>query len=425
MKQLEPDLIDCLKRSALHPDDKSFINNLLRAMREDKLGKSLVFMKDIAQNVLRDSNGRRWSIFTKDLFAVLSLKAGGSATGLLGCNIMAPSVKTAERSRKAVQTDDSEIPGIKKTHFDLVAKLILQGIEKSKQLLVLDATSAAISTATTVVPITDLGIRQPQPSETSTIAAASVATATRGCGSHPYFTCEDATSIIGCFRLTSDGRHIIGGCGSVSMREDGTIDHICDDTPYKIIHMECSREAYDEIIDWVKMQQIATNVYIWMVVPHEGGGAAYVISAELTCGRWSTTRVLEKQKAIKDMWNESGALERIGPLVGHHSDGDPRCFNAQYTTTLDHEVDGPGSQRVTLDFPGFPLSIRVKRGPDGRLLDIDFANYQDTKHNEKKLINVLDSSNRCLTICAYSVDYNMYKLVLGQLGTFADNTSWT
>ena len=111
-------------------DIRRFCNNVIEAHRLGKFGgKSALwdFLQDIAQNLVRTRQGKRFKETSKAIFEIVKMWGGPRLHEFLGQNLSGPSMSTTKRQgRKAVKF----LPGEHDYIFQNVAKIY--GKEKTK-----------------------------------------------------------------------------------------------------------------------------------------------------------------------------------------------------------------------------------------------------------------------------------------------------
>ena len=127
-----------------------------------------------------------------------------------------------------------------------------------------------------------------------------------------------------------------------------------------------------------------------VVNPLHEGFPRLCLLVTITCNKFDATWVREQWNAVKKLW-DTHCLQRVGPLLGHASDGDSRRRKLMLQDYIGRGKSGP---RFDLGWEGWPLSHAIVTA-DGQTHAYGIHD-QDFIHNGKKLINSLDSISRRL-----------------------------
>src|SRR5450759_4435948 len=148
--------------------------------------------------------------------------------------------------------------------------------------------------------------------------------------------------------------------------------------------------GFEAIAEAFQSHKIGHQARCVIVNPLIEGFPKLCLLATSTCGKFDADWVKSQWEILTGMWN-THCLKDVGPLLGHASDGDAR---RRKLMIADYTGQGIIGRRQNLEWGGWVLSHSVHT-MDGFTYAYGLHD-QDYIHNDKKLVNPLDSVTRTL-----------------------------
>ena len=329
-----------LKEYAIRGDMKSICHQLSRAFDLNLFKKKDVLLstlKTVAQNFhVKGKQGNRYEDPVKKFYEGLMIIAGPKVLTYVANNLNGPEKDSVYRWRKKNSRNFNS--GISEVNFES-ALIIIEGMMKEKEIA----------------------------------------------NQVPWLCAEDETGVQKGVTFHQETDLLIGFCGK---KVD---DHKCL-TDFQLVIGDTD-ESYEFMVKCFREYCIGTLARAMILNPLHAGLPRVVIGLFPTCNKFTHKDVEKQWIAIEEIF-ERKMSERIGPLVGHSSDGDSRRRKLMMQKML--KTDGVRYDPIGKK-NGFLFTARKKVKGDGNWTISDVGD-QDWIHNAKKFICHLDHISRCLQL---------------------------
>ena len=233
-------------------------------------------------------------------------------------------------------------------------------------------------------------------------------------GSVPVLFAEDETAIIPAWWWDVHNDIFGGTCGRLCGRKcatkaectgNGCLDpHSCNSQATHELVPGDRMESYDEMQKFADDHRCCTHMRLIILNPLLEGMPRIPIMIQGTCLTFSCDDFVLPQWDQLAVWYNRHLRSVIGPRIGESSDGDSRRRKAFWRASM-RGVDMPPPRNFTLNVPGFTMSGIIVNDQTTFRMD------QDCIHNLKKLINVLNSSSRQITLCTHPMTLSGLEIV--------------
>ena len=267
LKVKGPTLEEMAKESSSEHNLLKFCNNILNAHRTGAFGGRGAlwdFLKDVAQNLNRDSRGNRFSENTKSYAQVMKVYGGKRMCDVFSVNYLGPNYSTIKWDhKKGVHF----IPGEHSEIFATVAEIYRMAKQAH-------------------------GITEPV----------------------PVILAEDETKVRGRVAYKPKWDSLAGFCGPSE-------SHVCVSSFKPVVGS--GTEGYSKIVDSFRSNKVGGFARVIVVNPMHEKLPRLVLVACCTCNCFDSGWVRKQWDVIDNLW-EKECLSAVGPIIGHASDGDSR-----------------------------------------------------------------------------------------------------
>jgi hypothetical protein len=170
-------------------------------------------------------------------------------------------------------------------------------------------------------------------------------------------------------------------------------NHVCVPS-YKVVGS--GEPGYEKIVDSFQKDKIGGYARVIVVCSLHSALPRLVLSVTCTCGCFDSAWIKRQWNRIDMLWIED-CLDGIGPILGHANNGDSR---RRKVMLVDYLSDS--GERYRIPWDGWLMSACIDS--EDRVLGF---HDQDYVHNDKKLINPLDSPVWILQLVVIYVVLNM------------------